>query len=203
MILTKAAFAVRMGVDRAQPTRWAARGMPVLPDGRVDVDAAEAWVARTIDSSQRRSHSRKRAPVAPVVIKPPFDCMAHLTDPADQIAVLLSMVLAYQFPASASVLAIGAGASVEVAREMLTAVQISTMGDVEEALDHAGIPPPPGFASWDGASVWDVDRFAAVNWPAMEKAVAERVPGAPPDWKLPEKAPAPTALTGPNRRVGK
>ena len=186
MVLTKAAFAVRMGVDRAQPTRWAARGMPVLPDGRVDVDAAEAWVARTIDSSQRRSHGRKRAPVAPAVIKPPFDCMAHLTDRADQIAVLVSMHLAYRLPASASIMAIGAGASVEVAHEMLSAVQISAMQDVEDALNSAGVPPPPGFDTWDGAPIWDVNRFAAVNWPAMEKAVAERVPGAPPSWKLTE-----------------
>lgn len=201
MIMTKAAFAERMGVDRAQPTRWAARGMSVLPDGRVDVDAAEAWVARTIDSTQRRSHGRKRAPLAPVVIKPPFDCMAHLTDPADQIAVLLSMVLAYRFPASASVMAIGAGASVGVAREMLSAVQISVMQDVEDALDHAGIPPPPGCDTWDGASIWDVDRFVGVNWPAMEKAVAARAPGWTPDWKLTEATGSKPARS--RRRAGK
>jgi hypothetical protein len=70
-------------------------------------------------------------------------------------------------------MAIGAGASVEVARAMLSAVQAAAMDDVTDALDLAGIPPPPGLEIWASAPICNIDRFVAVNWPVMEKAVAE------------------------------
>jgi hypothetical protein len=191
MIMTKAAFAIRMGVDRAQPTRWAARGMPVLADGRVDVDAAEGWVAGHVDSTQRRRRSigartgrgADPSPLADYV--PPLACMRHLDNPADMGVVLFTMTLAYRTPSNAAILAVGAGASVAVAREMLGAVQIATMQEVEELLDAAGVPPPPGFDAWAEAGIWEIERFPEVDWPAMEKAVAERGPGSAPVWKLP------------------
>lgn len=183
MIMTKAAFAVRMGVDRAQPTRWAARGMPVLDDGRVDCDAAETWVARNIDSKQRRRRNPP-SPAAQAVVEPPFECMQHLTEHGDRIAVLMAMTLVYRLPSSSPVAALGAGGSLDLAREMLPAVQIAAMQEAEQMLDAAGVPPPPGFDTWVDAPVWDLDRFVDVNWTALERLTAERVAGAPPAWRL-------------------
>lgn len=55
--MTKTDFARLMGVDRAQPTRWAQMGMPVLPDGRVDPVEAAEWVRENVASTQRDRRS--------------------------------------------------------------------------------------------------------------------------------------------------
>lgn len=185
MIMTKAAFAQRMGVDRAQPTRWVARGLPCLPDGRLNVDVAEAWVARNVDSTQRRRRSigARHGQAAP---PPPFGCMRHLTEHGDLMAVLLVMTQAYRAPATAAILAVNAGASIEAAKAMYGALQVATMQDATAILDAAGVPPPPDADAWDGAHVWEVDRFAAVHWAAMEEIAARRAAGAAPDWLITE-----------------
>lgn len=56
-LMTKNDFATMMGVDKTQPTRWAALGMPVMPDGRVDGPRAATWVRAFVDSSQRNRRS--------------------------------------------------------------------------------------------------------------------------------------------------
>ncbi len=203
MILTKSAFATRMGVDRAQPTRWAARGMPVLPDGRVDATVAEQWVAATVDSTQRRRRSvgaRNGGASAMAGYVPPFDCMKHLDNPADMGVVLFSMHQAYAAPANAAVFAVGAGASVEVARELFAALQIATMTEVQGLLDESSVPPPPGFDAWDGAAIWDVERFAQVDWKVLEAHASERKPGDVPPWRLAGKAAEPSSKSSRKRR---
>ena len=62
-----AEFGRIMGVDRSQPTRWVAYGMPTLPDGRVDAEAASEWVRAHIDPTAARTHHpRASTPDDPV-----------------------------------------------------------------------------------------------------------------------------------------
>lgn len=63
-LISKTAFAVVMGVDRSQPTRWAQAGMPVEADGRVDVVRAAIWVRENVDDAQRRRRSIGRQQLA-------------------------------------------------------------------------------------------------------------------------------------------
>ena len=63
-LISKTAFAAVMGVDRAQPTRWAKAGMPVAPDGRVDAVLAAIWVRENVDDGQRRRRSIGRQQLA-------------------------------------------------------------------------------------------------------------------------------------------
>ena len=148
MIETKAAFAVRMGVDRSQPTRWSKRGMPVLSDGRIDVEPAEAWVKRTIDSSQRRSHSRKRGMSAPAAPAKPFDCMAHL-DLGRRAIVTAMMDVAEGVPSIAAVAAADLGLAVDVARRIFDLTATEARMWVTDLLDETDIAPPPGFERWN------------------------------------------------------
>jgi hypothetical protein len=51
--MTKRQFAAHIGVAHMQPGRWAALGMPMLPNGRVPVAEAADWVRRTINPNHR------------------------------------------------------------------------------------------------------------------------------------------------------
>ena len=63
-VVTKSEFSRAMSVNRSQPTRWAKAGMPVRPDGLIDVAEAVAWVRHNIDPGARATH---QAGVAPTV----------------------------------------------------------------------------------------------------------------------------------------
>lgn len=47
-ITTKAALARELGLTRGRISQYIASGMPVLPDGRVDVSEAKRWVAENV-----------------------------------------------------------------------------------------------------------------------------------------------------------
>jgi hypothetical protein len=55
---TKAAFARRIGVSSPRITQLVGRGMPVAPDGRVDVAVALAWLDDNLDTSKRTGGTR-------------------------------------------------------------------------------------------------------------------------------------------------
>ena len=56
--LTKKAFADRLGVTAGRVSQMIAQGLPVLPNGRVNVEAAEAWVSANVN---HRSDASKGA----------------------------------------------------------------------------------------------------------------------------------------------
>jgi transcriptional regulator with XRE-family HTH domain len=61
--VSKSEFARRLGVHRSTVSNYARRGMPVLPDGRVDAAAAAAWVRSNVhlQSGQRGVGARGAA----------------------------------------------------------------------------------------------------------------------------------------------
>ena len=50
---SKAAFARRIGVTPQRSTQLVDRGMPVRPDGSIDVNTALAWLDENLDTSKR------------------------------------------------------------------------------------------------------------------------------------------------------
>lgn len=68
---SKAEFAKRLGVSKPRVSQLVGQGLPVLPDGRIDLSAALQWVAAHVDRSQatRRGGSpavaRRSAPEPP------------------------------------------------------------------------------------------------------------------------------------------
>lgn len=56
-LITQAAFAATMGVDRSQVTLWKRLGMPTATGGLVDPVEASRWVRCTVDPSQRERRS--------------------------------------------------------------------------------------------------------------------------------------------------
>lgn len=47
-IVTKAMFAVRMGVTKARVSQYLQMGLPVRPDGRLDYERARTWVGANV-----------------------------------------------------------------------------------------------------------------------------------------------------------
>jgi hypothetical protein len=53
--LSKRGFAEEMGVSAARVSQWVAAGLPLEPNGRVNVEAARRWVDANIDPNRRRA----------------------------------------------------------------------------------------------------------------------------------------------------
>lgn len=49
MEVTKAQFAEAMGVSKAMVTKYVRKGLPLTPEGRIDLAAGRAWVEANID----------------------------------------------------------------------------------------------------------------------------------------------------------
>lgn len=52
-VMTKADYARACGLSRARISQYVGAGMPVLPDGRVDADACDAWRDAYLDAAER------------------------------------------------------------------------------------------------------------------------------------------------------
>lgn len=64
--MRKGEFAQRMGVSAARVSQWVGAGMPVEPDGTVDVQRASAWVSEHVDRTGGGWPARKvRRAMAP------------------------------------------------------------------------------------------------------------------------------------------
>lgn len=50
---SKTAFAARVGLTKGRISQLVAEGLPVRPDGRIDVEAGLAWMERNLDPSRR------------------------------------------------------------------------------------------------------------------------------------------------------
>lgn len=87
VIETKADFARRVGLSRPRITQLAAKGLPVTPDGKVDVGAALEWMSRELDPTQRVAQSKAKA--RPALVPPvpaPVDSDGDGEEDGDLIA---------------------------------------------------------------------------------------------------------------------
>jgi hypothetical protein len=67
-VVRKGELAQRVGVSAARVSQWVAAGLPVLSDGRVNLQAALDWITKNVDRSGGGWLSRKagiRGPAAP------------------------------------------------------------------------------------------------------------------------------------------
>ena len=62
-LITQSAFALMVGVDKSQVTRWIGKAMPVQPHG-ADPAIAAAWVRFNVDPTQLNRRSIGNSQVA-------------------------------------------------------------------------------------------------------------------------------------------
>jgi hypothetical protein len=60
-IVRKGELAQRVGVSAARVSQWVGAGLPVLPDGRVDLQQALDWITKNVDRSGGGWPARKAA----------------------------------------------------------------------------------------------------------------------------------------------
>jgi hypothetical protein len=161
--MSKSEFARLMGVNRSQPSRWCQAGMPMLPGGAIDSDAAAAWVKRTIDPTQRAAQTRRECRSATIVVPAQPPGVAHLDDPIDGAIVTALPMLAERVPAVAAALARACGASEQVARAIYAAMQTAVGLEVAAVLERLDVPAPHG-TCWVDA---ELCQWAEVNYPVQ------------------------------------
>lgn len=62
--ISKSAFAERVGVSKGRVSQMVEQGLPVLPNGRIDPEAGEAWMDANLDPAKRKrtGHGGPKAP---------------------------------------------------------------------------------------------------------------------------------------------
>ena len=58
-VVRKGELAQRVGVSAARVSQWVAAGLPVLPDGRVDLQQALDWITKNVDRTAGGWPARK------------------------------------------------------------------------------------------------------------------------------------------------
>src|SRR5688572_18138041 len=124
--LPNAAFGAAVGVsERTIAGHRAARRLPLLPDGRLDL-----WGVLRL--GYRAALEAGYGPLA-AAPEPPPGC-GHLTSPAEWLFVLGARELAYRVPVLAVVFAIEAGATCAQAFRTYRAVKLATVLEVADLL---------------------------------------------------------------------
>jgi hypothetical protein len=82
-IVTKAQLARKLNVSRARISQLSAEGLPVRPDGKVELQVALDWIANHVDRS--RDAGRRKPPPASVTISQPLP--AGGLDPMRAVAI--------------------------------------------------------------------------------------------------------------------
>lgn len=127
-LITQAAFATTMGVDRAQVTRWIGKGMPTESDG-VNPAVAAVWVRTHVDSVQRDRRSNGRAQIAEGEA-------ARGIEAADQMGRVALRLAIHAMPGVARASALDAGLSAEQAEAVYVAA-LSRAPDIEQPVKNA------------------------------------------------------------------
>jgi len=167
-IITKAELARRIGVDRSRATAWEDLGMPTLPDGRVEAGAAEAWVRRHVDATNRnRRHSRLE-----VHAQADREREARI-EAIDTLARLGVWFMAQNVPEMVARTAIEVGMPLEKAQALHDTL-LTRASEMANDVREKWMGLPPG----ETGPFKRMDHLPAVDWAALQlnaTAVPDRV----------------------------
>ncbi|MFN3348889.1 hypothetical protein [Pseudorhodoplanes sp.] len=66
-VATKAEFAARVGLTRGRISQLIAQGLPVRPDGRIEVEAGLQWMEDNLDADRRNKGGTQASAAAPTL----------------------------------------------------------------------------------------------------------------------------------------
>jgi hypothetical protein len=217
--VNRATFARLQSVHRSQVTRWIAAGMPVMPTGNIDAEAASAWVHLHIDPVARiraaREHAHKEAAQHRAASQHPtpagaavyaggegYDHAANLPPEVTTVSVAIesgagnmARLLAVHLPIDQ----VRALVDEWVAGER--AGWVGAPGSPSPVSDDPDWPEPPiGVDAWSQHELFVGPVLCEVEWQEIieEAAAASAMP--PPDAPRAAAAPSPPAGDQPRRR---
>lgn len=163
--LTNAAFGAAVGVsERTIAGHRAARRLPLLPDGSLDLLAVLRLGYRAaLEGRATELSAEARLP----------DLFRHLTGRGEIPFALAVREMAYRTPVLTAIFAVEAGATCTQAYRAFRSVQVATLGEAQDLMTEAGIPAPPGCGDWGETALWEPHRFHAPNWPNLARAAGE------------------------------
>ncbi len=151
--LSQADFARVMGVDRAQVTRWAASGLPMLGEHTVDAAAGAEWVRANISSHKIRGSIGARQLDRAERAKLENDLRAAYVIADESNAYTAAELLLPHLP-EPLVRAIVA--------EMLKRSRVGSAECLE-----MDIAPPAGFASWLDTPEFQAGSADVLDWETL------------------------------------
>lgn len=163
--LTNAKFGAAVGVsERTIAGHRAARRLPLLADGRLDVPAVlrmgyQAALARGLGPRGDRPEVPKG--------------LQHLEHPLEAAVAAVLVDFAHRLPRIAATFAVDAGAGCAAAWHISRSVALAVIMEAQDLLTEAGIPWPPGAAGWRDADLWTPERLLAINWPRLAEIAGE------------------------------
>ncbi|MBX9927084.1 MAG: hypothetical protein K2Y05_12060, partial [Hyphomicrobiaceae bacterium] len=66
-VATKAEFAARVGLTRGRISQLIGRGLPVRPDGRIEVEVGLRWMEDNLDADRRNKGGTQASAGAPTL----------------------------------------------------------------------------------------------------------------------------------------
>jgi len=93
-VVRKGELAQRVGVSAARVSQWVAAGLPVLPDGRVELQQALDWITKNVDRSGggwpvRKATNRGTVAASPAASTVNLGPAASSSTPSDPHRVLV------------------------------------------------------------------------------------------------------------------
>jgi hypothetical protein len=199
--ITKARLAAELNVSKARVSQYVKRGLPVLGDGKVDLETAVKWVADNhVALNSRDAGANRAAKLVQRRRSAAAKSAARLTSTKGEEARTALLDVLAKIEAVTAYAAIQAGAApslafliadiarleaMDIAARHLEAIGADEVDDLHGALGK--VPPSPFAPNWPAIAAEGGERFDPEAWSTTRAALPywsenER-PGSPYAWE--------------------
>lgn len=167
-LVSRAAFAQQHRVSKPAVQKWEKRGLLVIVDGKVNVEASDrnllhAGVGRFSDRPDRA------APPSPVPA-PGAAWNGEVRTLPYEARILVAFVS--RIAAHGGLAAWECGADLETAQKVDGLFRVLMLDASAELLTDMAIAPPAG-STWADVRMWDDEHLAQIDWTAVESSGRE------------------------------
>ncbi|GEM_PF-2508854 len=180
-VITKAELARELRISKARVSQYVAQGLPALENGRLDREAALAWIADNVEPGRAPGRGAWRAAGlagAHSRALPDFLRFAEELEPADCGAAIMGVSLAYRGAAVGAVLAAHAGVPMRTVYSLYCRLKIALAAEVLQIMRDFGFEPG---ASNEDAPIWLAQDACRPDWAYLAEVAGE--PCDLPAWK--------------------
>lgn len=143
--VSKAEAARQLQVSKPRVTQYVQSGMPVLPDGSIDLREARQWLEANLDPAKRMGHAEaKRARLEAQALAGPWGYLMDFTKPTHRGFAYAAGLAIYRAAFHAALAAAEVGLDREKAVRLGELVTIRVWVDLEIHAGELGLVSPDG-----------------------------------------------------------